>query len=461
MNGGADADRLFGGIGADMLNGGAGLDAIVGGAGGDRFVFDNAAYADATAAVPLVDYINDYDRGNSSAYSAAEGDQIDLSALLAAAYGAGQAVGALVRVVQNGDSTGALVQVDTDGTVNGIHWVTIAQLDGIHIGNAVNAVLDSSQGADVNLNVLTNAGAMGDFNGDGTFDALWRNDDGTVAIWQMSNGALGSVAFPTGVPNDWHIVGIGDFNGDHTSDVLWRNDNGTVLEWLMNNGTIQSAPVVEMLTAPQVIAGVGDFNHDGRSDILLRTFNGDGSTTISVQQTNTNDTGVTTGAGFTLGSDWAIVGVGDFNGGGNSDILFRQQGTGTTTIWQMNGTTREAVVFEPGVPTDWHVVGVGNFDNDANHTSDILWGNDNGTFAVWLINTSAQPQTAGFFGVGASWHVVGTGDVNHDGRDDLIWRNDNGTSAISLMNGVVPGSTTFPGGVPAAWAPTTHHYDFV
>jgi len=30
------------------------------------------------------------------------------------------------------------------------------------------------------------------------------------------------------------------------------------------------------------------------------------------------------------------------------------------------------------VPTDWHVVGVGNFDNDANHTSDILWSNDNG-----------------------------------------------------------------------------------
>ena len=37
----------------------------------------------------------------------------------------------------------------------------------------------------------------------------------------------------------WHIVGTGDFNGDGTDDILWRNDNGTVTQWIGHtDGTI-------------------------------------------------------------------------------------------------------------------------------------------------------------------------------------------------------------------------------
>ena len=129
-------DFLVGGAGNDTLVGGASLDMLIGGSGSDRFVFDNLALSDATAAIPLVDYINDYDRGNSGAYSAAEGDQIDVSALVSAAFDTGQAAGALVRVVERPDAPFAELQVDADGTGIGANWVTIAELDGIHLGNA-------------------------------------------------------------------------------------------------------------------------------------------------------------------------------------------------------------------------------------------------------------------------------------------------------------------------------------
>jgi hypothetical protein len=77
---------------------------------------------------------------------------------------------------------------------------------------------------------------VGDFNGDGTSDVLWRNDStGHVGIWEMHNNAqtwhdLGG----SGV--DFKVAAIGDFNGDGTSDVLWRNNSdGHVGIWEMHN----------------------------------------------------------------------------------------------------------------------------------------------------------------------------------------------------------------------------------
>ena len=38
---------------------------------------------------------------------------------------------------------------------------------------------------------------------------------------------------------------MGDFNGDGIADVLWRNTgSGDVAEWLMNGGTVTQAPHV-------------------------------------------------------------------------------------------------------------------------------------------------------------------------------------------------------------------------
>jgi len=45
----------------------------------------------------------------------------------------------------------------------------------------------------------------GDFDGDGTDDLLWRNINGSVAIWFMSGGTIAGTAF-YGVPQSWEIV---------------------------------------------------------------------------------------------------------------------------------------------------------------------------------------------------------------------------------------------------------------
>ena len=44
----------------------------------------------------------------------------------------------------------------------------------------------------------------------------------------VSNMANANLA----VGGDWHVSSVGDYNGDGRDDILWRHDTGTVTDWL-------------------------------------------------------------------------------------------------------------------------------------------------------------------------------------------------------------------------------------
>jgi hypothetical protein len=67
--------------------------------------------------------------------------------------------------------------------------------------------------------------------------------------------------------------------------------------------------------------------------------------------------GLTAGALGNVPTTWSIAPVGDYNGDGNSDLLWRDT-SGNTSIWFMNGTSVTSTGIVGNVPTNWTVQSV-------------------------------------------------------------------------------------------------------
>ncbi|MBB5537214.1 VCBS domain-containing protein, partial [Rhizobium giardinii] len=130
---GSDHDDILGGSGfADQIYGGAGSDRMTGGGGADTFVI-----ADNELQLGIDDVITDYD--------AAQGDVVDLTALLSD-LPKGIALEDYVRV-QDAGGNNATLQVDTDGgTGNGAGWQTVAVLENFSVSDDVVKILFNENG---------------------------------------------------------------------------------------------------------------------------------------------------------------------------------------------------------------------------------------------------------------------------------------------------------------------------
>jgi hypothetical protein len=181
---------------------------------------------------------------------------------------------------------------------------------------------------------------IADFDGDGTSDVLWRDQNGRLIMWYWGIGAplepshrnSGKVVTP-----DWNVKAVGDFNGDGFADIAWRRDDGQVGIWLMA-GHIFIGELYP-LTKPGLdwkIEGAGDFDSDGRSDLLWR--NQDGGLAIWFKGEDSGTAYPTwRNQGVPTGVDWQIKGVSDFNSDGRADILWQRRTDGFSSIWMMNG----------------------------------------------------------------------------------------------------------------------------
>jgi hypothetical protein len=110
--------------------------------------------------------------------------------------------------------------------------------------------------------------------------------------------------------------------------------------------------------------------------------------------------------GSQSGNDWKIVGTGDFDRDGNTDILWRNSSTGQVWIWRLDGTAVQATgafVQLGGSPVgdDWQIQDVGDFDHDGN--VDLLWRQkSSGQVWLWRMNGLALQSTGAFVLVGGS-----------------------------------------------------------
>jgi hypothetical protein len=112
------------------------------------------------------------------------------------------------------------------------------------------------------------------------------------------------------------------------------------------------------------------------------------------------------GVGNASPNVWKIVGTGDFNGDGKSDILW-QDTSGNVAMWFMDGAQVIGSAGVGTVPNVWSIVGTGDFDGDGK--SDILWHDTSGNVAIWFMNGVQVTQSAGVGDVPTVWSIQGAG----------------------------------------------------
>ena len=194
--------------------------------------------------------------------------------------------------------------------------------------------------------------------------------------------------------------------------------------------------------------------------IVSADFNGDGQTDILWQNSVTGECVVWLMAGANIGSSvslgiapagWQISGTGDFNKDGRTDILWRNGATGENRVWLMSGTTVTSIVSLNYMSTSWTVGGTGDFNGDGQ--SDILWRNNaTGSNRVWLMSGTTVSKSVYLSSLSSAWQMCATGDFNRDGSSDILWQNSvTGESRVWLMSGTKYSSSVTLGTVAPEW----------
>jgi hypothetical protein len=124
---------------------------------------------------------------------------------------------------------------------------------------------------------------------------------------EMQNGNVAKVHDFGPIGLDWQIDAAGDFNDDGTVDILIHRDVGTARQMTileMHGGTATASHALGSIGAEWIVDGVGDFNNDGTDDIALHRDSGG---TRTLQTLEIHDFAVT--AAHILGAtglDWIV-----------------------------------------------------------------------------------------------------------------------------------------------------------
>ena len=265
-----------------------------------------------------------------------------------------------------------------------------------------------------------------DFSGDGYADLLVRTDT-SLEIWALEASHVARTLLLPLPSAGAKLAAIGDFDGNGSADLLWKLADGGDLEvWQLDGGVITATRVLDRSTAPSAdgwkVAGTADFDADGGEDLVLWN-----ASRGEVQLWMLDATGVASRTEYgSLNSRWkpeVVPGV------GSGAIIWHDPVEGTLHASNFAGD-----VFMLGeVGTGWNIVDAANLDGRG--VAEVLLEDAvSGALQAWTLASGALSMVAEVPPGPAGSARAAHGDYDGDGREDLAW-SDPATGVVTFLYG--------------------------
>jgi autotransporter passenger strand-loop-strand repeat protein len=288
--------------------------------------------------------------------------------------------------------------------------------------NLADGVLSVSVGA-----VVPSGPAKSDIDSNGISDVMfvWTGNNYQHGYWM--NGTSEWQSACSSHPAEWDNLGCYDMTGNSKADsVLFGN--------VTSEAGIKGAYVGYYIDAIDNPDGstwrtIGYLNNeeniDWKNKIGNLTGNASGVNSIVWYApercllgvwTDGTDSWIGISSNFG-GSDWTLVGCGDFNGDGKDSVVMSYQ---NGVCFYTAGIGETARSLGNAYWSGWEVCAIGDFSGDRKDDL-ILFHKETGSMVI-----CADGNVENFVAIGqldpTDWFVVGAGDYNGDGRDDLLVR---------------------------------------
>jgi hypothetical protein len=302
------------------------------------------------------------------------------------------------------------------------------------IAVASSEIGEISSGQQVHLEIDVDAGIT--VNTSGGSPTLTLNDGATATYNStLSDPSIGALVFD-------YTVGA----NEHTSnlEITSANPNGAVIRDF-NGSDVDFSGALDVLTNI-VIRGAtpDDFNGDSKSDLMWRE---NGSGTFTEWQSTGNGVKPNVYVNGSVTNAWMLAGIGDFSGDGRADLLWFNNGT--FTVWDSTGNGFAPNSFIGSAGPGWTLTANADFNGDG--TSDLLWQNGT-TFTEWQSTGNNFTPNVFVGSVTAGWTLAATGDFTGNGEADLVWFNA-GSGTFTIWDSTGKGFTPnrFIGSVGPGW----------
>ena len=282
-----------------------------------------------------------------------------------------------------------------------------------------------------------------DLDNNGRADLMMVNAAGNSGAWLVKAGNKVSWQPMSTMAAGYAVLDFGfTSRAKETADVfIYSASTGVVGAWVTNASGVSGWQTIGSFDPTSQVLGVGDFNGDGVSDLVLRSAGGDVGCYLGGTSTLSGGWHYFGG----LGPEWSIAGIGDLNGDGFDDLVLAHQ-AGYTGAWLIQSL--KPVWSDLGMLASTNrIVGCGDFDGDG--TDDILIRIGT-VYGAWMVQDGSVTgwRDFGIF----SGTVEDIADFNNDGIDDLRVRTPNGDLGyFTVPQGTGILNWTYFGSVGSEW----------